>query len=541
MRKQMLMTLTIIAFLGWSCLFFGSAHAAVIGHLDPNTGTPVTSNPTITILIQDSTGAYSDKTGTWLPEPGQTVMIQVNNGGAAVSSPVLSAWTSYPGICTNFLGTDNPNAPGPDFTLSGNQLTSNDCGGTATIQVIDSAGLQYFFKVPQDSNNNGIPDVWENQYGGNLVATDDSELPPPNGSTEPNPTITGCPDSCRKGDGIAAFDEYRGFIVSSFNTPTGSFDTSALQANTKHIRTNPSQKDLFVHVVNNPGPDCVPSSSATNVGTFARYFPAGGPDMFAALYTMVSNTQFHFLDYMPYTPGLPPNPKKSTLWEDYFYSYNVTTDPDGDGPLLQGVLFLTPANVYSNTDADVPTDRQINKYAVYPVSHDSTLSTIQKGVRLIECQVVDTLTTLGWGDWGTPNKQGSTIVIHAGNAVVFPERIRNSVQTKLKNAGSGQISWRTYDPKTTTWVTQTQPALNPNQNQGTQDFLTTKQIQFLVGMEIGHSAQLRPTSTNGYHTTTDSGSEMDAQIYLTSSSKKTTFDIPSQFWTSDQIETRFKN
>jgi len=67
MKKQMRMTLTIIAFLGWSCLFFGSAHAAVIGHLDPNTGTPVTSNPTITILIQDSTGAYSDKTGTWLP------------------------------------------------------------------------------------------------------------------------------------------------------------------------------------------------------------------------------------------------------------------------------------------------------------------------------------------------------------------------------------------------------------------------------------------------------------------------------------------
>ena len=524
MKKQMRMTLTIIAFLGWSCLFFGSAHAAVIGHLDPNTGTPVTSNPTITILIQDSTGAYSDKTGTWLPEPGQTVMIQVNNGGAAVSIQPLSATTNYPGICTNFLGTDNPTAPGPDFTLNGNQLTSNDCGGTATIQVIDSAGLPYYFKVPQDSNNNGIPDVWENLYGGNLVATSDSELPPPSGTTEPNPTDTSCPDLCRQGDGIAAFDEYRGFIVSS-SDPTAGFDTSSFQANTKHIRTDPTKKDLFIHVVNN---QCAPSSPP--MGTLSRYF-SSAVDMFAGLSSNSSGFQIHYLDY---TPGVFPNPIKSTLWEDFFDSYTVANK----------VLFNTGGTL-TNSESQVPSDRQINKYAVSPVRNNSNNPTIQKGVRLIECQDT-TPDVLGYANWGTPNKSLSVGANYAGNSTVFPERIRQDVQKNLANAGTRQIWWAKWDgTQKKPWVNQAQLKSNPP-DQTTQDGLVTKQIQYLVGMELGHLVQLRPTILNSYHATTGSGSEMDATIQITKDStdsptNKMVFDIPTAFKTTDQVETRFKN
>jgi hypothetical protein len=523
MKKQIRMSLMMIVFWGWVFLFLGSAQAAVIANLDPN-NRPVTGNPTITIL--DSSGA--DITGTWLPEPGQTVMIQVN--GVAVTSLQLSAATGYPGVCTNF-GTDT----GPDFTLNGSQLTSNDCGGTATILVNGS----YVFKVPQDSNNNGIPDVWENKFGANLDPGWDYEpSPSTTDATQPTSDST-CLGSCREGDGIAAFDEYRGFIVSATGPDKDNlikgigFDTSALKPNTMHIRTNPLQKDLFVHVVNN---QC---ASTPPQGNFARYFPSGGQfDMFAALYTMLPGTQIHFLDY---TPG-SVNPTQSSLWEDYFDSYSVT-DPDGTGTLkANSVVFVTPSNVKTNKESDVPTDRRINKNARYPITDLATLQPYQKGVRLIECQVVDALTTLGVTDWGTPNKAGSKSAIKTGNSVIFPERIRKDVQTKLTNAGARSIYWAISNSPQS-WVTQP-TALAPNSNLDTQDFLARRQIQYLVAHEIGHASRLRPTSTNGYHTTAGYGSEMDATIQVsqdTSTSGKTTFDIPSQFITTDQVELRFKN
>ncbi len=73
----------------WFWIGVGMAEAAVIAHLnannlpvlDPGTNAPVL--PTITIL--DAGG--KDITGTWLPEPGETVTIQVN--GALVTSLTL--------------------------------------------------------------------------------------------------------------------------------------------------------------------------------------------------------------------------------------------------------------------------------------------------------------------------------------------------------------------------------------------------------------------------------------------------------------------
>lgn len=512
MKKKMRMTLMTIAFVGWVGLFSGSANADTIYRIDPNNhNIPILTPPTITILATN-----------WLPEPEQTITVQVN--GVTVQGFTLES-SHYTGVCTNF-GTGT----GDDFTLGtviGNQfsLTSHDCGGSATLTVTDTANNQFVFKIPQDSNNNDIPDVWETLYGGNLDATSDQENPPdPNNSTKPNPPDPNCLESCREGDGISAFDEYRGFIVSSADKTSG-YDTSVLQANTKHIRTNPLVKDLFVHVVNN---EC--ATAPPPMGTFSHYFRAG-VDMFAGLSTLVDGVQIHFLDY---TPGVFPNPKTSSLWEDYFDHFAIPNT----------VWFKTAANVLTNMETDVPTDRQINKNAMKPVMNQTTNSTIQKGVRLIECQATNK-DVLGWANWGTPNKSLSSTANYAGNSIVFPERVRQDVQTKLADAGLRQIWWAKFNPKTALWETQS-PALAANQNQDTQDFLATNQIQYLVGMELGHLTQLRPSILNGYHSATGHGSEMDATIQVTKDSKNTatkkyTFYIPSQFLLEDQIETRFKN
>jgi hypothetical protein len=387
--------------------------------------------------------------------------------------------------------------------------------------------------IPADSDNDGLPDIWESQFG-DLSPTADLELSPSTTDATQSTSDSTCTGDCLKGDGVSVFDEYRGFVVSLADRSSGA-SSPVLPAGTKHIRTHPHQKDLFIHVVSR---QCPPASSPAIHGTFARYFPAGGADMFAALYTMLPGTRIHLLDF---TPG-SINPARSTLWEDLYDSYNLS-DPDGTGPLYAGVLFRTASGVATNKEADVPTDRQINRNAVFPITDLKTNQPIQKGVRLIECEVVDTLTTLGVNDWGTPNKAGSASAIKAGNGVVFTERVRRGIATKLVNAGTRTIQWALYNPATAKWVMQS-PALEPNQSQFTQDFLAARQLQYLVGHEIAHAARLRPTSLNGYHTTTGYGSEMDATYQVTqdrSTSGKTTFYIPSQFLTSDHTEIRFKN
>lgn len=520
MTRHMTLKALLVGFVAWACfdLSATSPTFAAIAHVN-GSNVPVAGLPTVTIL--DQTGR--DISATWLPEPGQAVTIQVD--GATVNSLSLVGTTAYPGICTNF-GTGTS----PDFTLSGTQLTSNDCGGKTQLVANTTSGT-FTFTLPQDSDNDGLPDVWETQ---NLVANADDELSPSvTDATNPQGT------AARRGDGLAVLDEYRGFIVSDADNDAGS-GTPTLQAGTKHIRTDPLQKDFFIHVVNN---QCAPATPPAVHGTFARYFPANGTNMFTPLYTMIPGAHVHLLDYV----AGAANPVRSTLWEDFFEYFSATTPA---GQTLNGLVFRTAGNVLTNAENLVPTDRQINRNAWFPITDQQTGLPVQKGIRLIECQVVDTLTTLGVNDWGTPNKAGSAFAVKAGNAVVYTERVRRDIQTKLTNAGLRQIRWAVYvaaTPPSTggQWTVQS-PNLTANQNQGTQDFLATKQLQYLVAHEIGHATQLRPTSTNGYHSTTGSGSMMDATLQVTQESqntatKKTTFNIPSEFRTSDQIEIKFKN
>lgn len=470
--------------------------------------------PTLTIL--DAAGR--DVTTGWLPEPGQTYTLQV--AGATVTTLTLQNISAHKGVCTNY-GTD----VGPDFVLLGNQLISNDCGGKTTVNLNGT----YLFVLPPDADGDGLPDAWESSRG-NLIPTDDLDLSPSTSATTQPTSDPNCLDNCRKGDGISAFDEYRGFIVSSADRSAG-VPFAALPNTTKHIRTEPSQKDIFVHVVNG---QCAP---AVLGGSFFRYFPANGPDMFEFAYTVFPGS-IHLLDF---TPGMV-NPSKSVLWEDFFEQYALV-DPDGAGPLNSGVIFRTAGNLLTSLEADVPTDRLINNNAIFPILDLKTNTTRQKGIRLIECQDTAGTAPLGVSDWGTPNKAGSIYAVRSGNSTIFTDRARRNIATNLANGGLRQIRWSIYNPGTVSWVLQAN-SLTPGDT--AENFLTTRDLQYLLGHELAHDTQLRPTSTNGYHTTTGSGSMMDQTIQVVidrtnSSTNKINFNIPSVFGSSDQQEIKVKN
>jgi hypothetical protein len=101
---------------------------------------------------------------------------------------------------------------------------------------------------------NGIPEVWEILHGGSLDPAGDVD--------------TGPSASTLVGDGIATFDEYRGFIESG-----------------KQVRSDPRQKDLFVHVVN-PADTVngvfVTSPVAAQVATGAARLPIRRPPQYRA-------------------------------------------------------------------------------------------------------------------------------------------------------------------------------------------------------------------------------------------------------------------
>ena len=165
----------------------------------------------------------------FLPTPGGTVTLTVNSGGQpqspislvcpsgspttgacsaatlAQSNPIVAqalTTSAYPGTCTNSgLSTDLS----ADYTISGNQLTSQDCGGMAVVRVTVN-NVVYNFIVPPDSNFNGMPDTWEAQYSSSLAASADND-----------------------GDGWSNMDEYRGVLLGG-----------------QPIRLHPLERDLFV-------------------------------------------------------------------------------------------------------------------------------------------------------------------------------------------------------------------------------------------------------------------------------------------------------
>jgi len=507
----MMMKTRILAIVVWLGIGLGVAQA---GEISPVT--PLGSGVTLSIY-QSTGGVFVDVTDTYLPEwapgaPLQTVYIVVN--GSAVTptlvdanpaitavnpNPFLSPPTTshYPGNCMNY-GTDT----GPDFTFSttttgsvtvptptgnrtGYPLISNDCGGMAVIQVGTDT-----FVIPRDTSSplNGIPDIWETTFCPANSC--------PTGKEDGDVGVSGA----APGDGIAAFDEYRGFIVSGV-----------------HVRTDPRQKDLFAHLVDSQcgGPSLLPT-----------YFP-DGTSLFANVSNLISGTQVHILGF---TPGVPNY--TTSEWVDRFFSYTVTS----------GFQYkANPTDTTTTTTAPLD-DRQINKNAVYPLVDTATGNTIQKGLRVTECRespppaTIPTL-PLGSAGPGTPNGPD--------NAIIYTQRIVNSM-TSLVGASTKSLRYSTF--VSGAWQTASSPACpacgsGPGVNA---NFLILKAIQFYLAMEIGHAVKLTPvfSTTYGYHNAPFTGDNLDQAITTKidkGSGGFNTFYIPSLYNSTDQSNFRLKN
>jgi hypothetical protein len=101
--------------------------------------------------------------------------------------------------------------------------------------------------VPFDLNNNLIADKWEKDMGieGADKLEDKDNLPKGQG---------------REGDGLTAFEEYRGFICE--NDVKASCDGGHTQRTGKHVRTSPLCRDVFIHDAD---------------GLFAKYVATANP------------------------------------------------------------------------------------------------------------------------------------------------------------------------------------------------------------------------------------------------------------------------
>jgi len=610
MNRCKWMMRAVLGGLAWAWLGLGVAQAGQIPPTGPDL--KLITNPTVTVSLYQldsllpstvtlsspsrctttGTSFYKDVTDCWLPEwaPGtggsKSVFVVVNGPTANLptlvlppasatfplasgdANPFVTALTTsaYPGQCTNIGSGTDPDfegaAPGSTaltpFVLqtstgqvTGYELKPKDCGGMAVIQV----GTQKFI-VPKDGTTtvaaNGIPEIWENLYGGNLNPSGDGDTGP--GASSPI------------GDGISTMDEWRGFIAS-----------------TKQIRTDPLLKDVFVRLVN---PQCLPTSTSTTsqllvggypkpanpsvnatltlqgtalgvsgtltasaavftsahalgeivemVGTTARgrarilavtspttvtaliTTPFGSSSLlsgswqlseslFGTVFGLVSSERVRLLEYTP--DAAAGNPVTTSEWVDRFVSFTES-----------GSLQLQPN--------DSASDRVVNANRIYGPA--------QKGIRLIEC-IDDNGTLFGWALGGT----GSPNLI--GNVVVYTKRIVDRINLLINNGAPRSVQ---YSPMLTfankDWTPKT---LLGAPTSSVKDFVISKALLFYVGMEVGHSLDLNESASANPHFPAGSGDALDQGITVKvdrSTSGFNTFYIPSVYGTADQSHVLIK-
>lgn len=123
--------------------------------------------------------------------------------------------------------------PSSNDTVATMNIYDYGASGTVTVTAPTSSGTTIIYKkrIPRDNNGDGLPDAgWYLRNGShvaddNLSGADDSDSRP-----QTLPQICE-PAAGEIGDGLTAFEEYRGFVQ-----------------NGQHIRLDPWNKDLFVRV-----------------------------------------------------------------------------------------------------------------------------------------------------------------------------------------------------------------------------------------------------------------------------------------------------
>jgi hypothetical protein len=481
MKKSKWMIRGVVGLLAWLGIGFAVAHAQVIYPVSttspflPNTSSPVTVS-----ILKDGVNV----TGTWLPEPGETVQIVVNGlvsptislvcpqsagspcpDATATVNPIASGTlrtSAYPGRCTNF---DNPSPLtrfSSDFQLSGNLLTSTDCGGMAVIVVNGT----HTFILPQDTDFDGMPNIWEATFcaGGNCSRDADIDTSPGN----PN-----------NGDGIAAFDEYRGFIVSG-----------------THVRTDSRQKDLFVHVVN---PQCGANNlSLLGGGTTTL---VTGDAFFASVNSLVPGAQVRRLGYTAGATNFTTNE-----WVDNFQSFAPLT----------GIVFA------AGTDGAV-SDRRINVNQVAGTA-------VQKGLRVTECVDEIASSPLGVATLGSPNG--------GDNAIIFTKRVVNYFAILGATAASTNLCFQTFQGGA--WTTATGIAYNELLGKAIA-FYTAMEVGHSIVLTPTAEGTSKTPTLYGYHHAPGTGSNLDQTIINKPTAKcGNLFQIPGNYNTSDQTNFKFK-
>jgi hypothetical protein len=531
MKTRTWMVQTLVGLIVVACA--GLAEAGVIYPVDQTTGLPDTASPVTVSVVNrfgDTSDFGEDVTDTWLPswEPNATkrVYVAFNFQGTPVTptaislkqdvllpaaldglknpfvkapvgvTPLVLSTSRYPGRCTNYgarapLAADEPldyelAQSATTITVNGVArqtfaLTSLDCGGIAVINVTVN-GQSYLVTVPQDSNLNGIPDIWENQFCPNNacpVGNEDNDTGP----------LSGTPI----GDGIGAFDEFRGFIVSNV-----------------HVSTDPRQRDLFAHLVN---PQCGPAGF---FGGGPKTYPLTG-GLFDNLASLVPGSQVHLIGYSAGQANATTDE-----WVDRFSSYSAQT----------GFQYVD-ANGTATTIAPAD-DRRINANAVFPLGIPNPVvggTAIKKGLRLTEC-VAPPPPTSPFGATGLGSTDGPD------NSVVFTQRIVTYING-LIDAGAGR-KVRLLVFQNNAWVSTYEGAGAPTD--ADRDAVLSQAMKFYVAHELTHSTRLTPTiegtrqTSYGYHHAPGTGSVMDQAITQKidkSASGFNSFYIPSVYNGSD--------
>jgi hypothetical protein len=203
---------------------------------------------------------------TWLPMDGAMATVTatvVDGAGVPLATQPTVRFTivnvsTHPGKYTNDPSTDVSADMLTATTAVVNQLqlTALDYGAAMTLRaeatVTDGAGnavlVANLIRIPKDSDDDGLPDAWENQYG-NLDPLADSDA------------STG---STFKGDGLTVAKEYRGVIWGRLvrlepAASNGQYQTTAFVsdgAGAVHQRLHPLRKDLFIKYVGFEAANC---------------------------------------------------------------------------------------------------------------------------------------------------------------------------------------------------------------------------------------------------------------------------------------------
>ena len=529
----------------------------------------------------------------WLPSPGATVTITVKSGGVPISpqpsislicpdgtsttptnptcapvtldrsNPITSGGSgtlttsAYPGVCTNYTDpSPSVSLFAADFALNGNVLTSLDCGGMAVIRVTVS-GANYTFIIPQDSDFDGIPDIWEAKFG---PASGPGSL-----------TRNADPDN----DGLSNFDEYRGVLL------TGS------SGSLTHTRLHPLERDLFVALVN---PGCGATDGLLDsIGTLTYIpVPTNARSLFENLNTLLPATatdplgpRVHPVGYPTGTPVI--HGAVNAEWRDDYTGcsfnsatgdlvfsglsdldrlvsrnavYRVSESPNTtltpSATFGTGITFTAGANVFNQTHVNATLASGSGGRATITVVTSPTRVTAnitmnfasvsvispglwgvsaagQKGLRCVESLDTSSTTVFASSGWATPDDTLSCTIF--SKRIEF--RMKNTDTTLgplglIPNGGTRRLRIQTTPDGGRSWTTVFTEGIDRAEAERQ---VIAEVMRFYTTMEYGHGGKLKPTlGTCGAHDCAGTGYIMDkdfVQVIDKSTSGFNTFRIPT--------------